>query len=199
MNKHAREPEFEPGVERDIVVPTEDPDRTLHYTELPHEASRFDAGTGQGTHTGSTWGEELQEHPILDGATESAIVEEQTTNDYKGGGEPSAVYSQPALTSASSSRWLLAGIVSAILIAIPLVWLLQFNAVISGIGMVVVLILLLAMVFVRKRVVRPDRRKGLTSEAFLLVLMWIVGIAAAIATIAVEMEQILPIMENIPG
>lgn len=55
--------------------------------EAPHPASRFDAGTGQGTLFRMPKGEKL-EHPVLDGATESRKAQRATENPFRGHRDP---------------------------------------------------------------------------------------------------------------
>lgn len=55
--------------------------------ESPHEASRFDAGTGQGTVSKLPGGKTL-DHPVLDGATESGEAQRATLNPYRGRRDP---------------------------------------------------------------------------------------------------------------
>lgn len=54
-----------------------------HLVEKPHPASAHDAGNGQGTI--HEWlHSRTQEHPILDGSTQSAEVEHDVENPWRG-------------------------------------------------------------------------------------------------------------------
>lgn len=55
--------------------------------EPPHAASRFDAGTGQGTISRIPAGKTL-DHPILDGSTESRVAQGFTENPFRGRRDP---------------------------------------------------------------------------------------------------------------
>lgn len=55
--------------------------------DAPHPASRFDAGTGQGTYIRRPTGP-LLEHPVLDGATESPAAQHATENPFRGHRDP---------------------------------------------------------------------------------------------------------------
>ena len=55
--------------------------------DQPHEASRYDAGTGQGTLFKVPHGDVL-EHPVLDGATESSASQRATVNPFRGLRDP---------------------------------------------------------------------------------------------------------------
>lgn len=55
--------------------------------EAPHPASRFDAGTGQGTLSEIPQGKTL-DHPVLDGATESSAAQGATRNPFRGHRDP---------------------------------------------------------------------------------------------------------------
>lgn len=55
--------------------------------EPPHAASRYDAGTGQGTISRIPQGKTL-DHPILDGATESKVSQSFTDNPFRGRRDP---------------------------------------------------------------------------------------------------------------
>lgn len=70
---------------------TENPQRSVETEgrpEEPHAASRFDAGTGQGTVSGPPPGE-TQDRPILDGSTEGGEAERGTVNPHRGRADPS--------------------------------------------------------------------------------------------------------------
>ncbi|CAG7620350.1 hypothetical protein ACFPZL_08365 [Leucobacter soli] len=60
-----------------------------HIVDEPHPATRYEAGNGQGTtrawaHEGKT-----QDHPILDGSTQSAEAERDVDNPWRGIDDPS--------------------------------------------------------------------------------------------------------------
>lgn len=61
--------------------------RRLPVREAPHGASRYDAGTGQGTLFTMPKGE-LLEHPVLDGSTENRRSQRATENPYRGRRDP---------------------------------------------------------------------------------------------------------------
>lgn len=175
----------------DIEVATADPNRKLHFVEPPHHSDRFDAGTGQGTVKGFGWGEELQERSVLDGSSEVPRVEVRGHHGrHAGGGEPDAFYGQPSLNTASSKQWLIAGVVSAVVVSVALLWLLQWSPLLCGIALVAVMLLLLAMVFVRKRVVLNSRPRGLHIESVLLVLIWAIPIVTIIIVLITSVELI---------
>ncbi|MHA3724082.1 hypothetical protein ACXR2T_09410 [Leucobacter sp. HY1910] len=55
--------------------------------EAPHPASRYDAGTGQGTLFRMPQGDVI-EHPVLDGATEGRAAQRATENPFRGHRDP---------------------------------------------------------------------------------------------------------------
>lgn len=55
--------------------------------EPPHAASRYDAGTGQGTISRMPEGKTL-DHPVLDGSTESKVSQGFTENPFRGRRDP---------------------------------------------------------------------------------------------------------------
>ncbi|MBP1326180.1 hypothetical protein JOF28_001412 [Leucobacter exalbidus] len=57
------------------------------FHEPPHAASRFDAGTGQGTILKMPTGTKL-EHPVLDGSTEGRVAQSATINPFRGLPDP---------------------------------------------------------------------------------------------------------------
>ncbi len=62
----------------------------MEHHDQPHEADRFDAGTGQGTvseHPDTP----TQDRPVLDGSTESAESEASTPNARKGLEDPGLI------------------------------------------------------------------------------------------------------------
>lgn len=66
----------------------EAPPSTAAEHESPHEASRYDAGTGQGTISRMPTGETI-DHPVLDGATETDEAQRSTENPFRGRRDPS--------------------------------------------------------------------------------------------------------------
>lgn len=71
------------GVQRTPVSQT---NRTSRR-EPPHAASRYDAGTGQGTISEIPSGKTL-DHPVLDGSTESRVAQSSTQNPFRGHRDP---------------------------------------------------------------------------------------------------------------
>lgn len=61
-----------------------------HHPDEPHEATRYDSGTGQGTVSGPPKGE-TQDRPILDGATQSQAEERAVENPRRGMEDPGLV------------------------------------------------------------------------------------------------------------
>ena len=143
--------------------------------DRPHAASRFEASDGAGTVSGPPRGERLQEHPVLDGSTESAEAEASTPNPTRGMSDPAMVSRQPSLTSSGTNRWLLAGNVAAVLMVTVLLLLARFAPLLTGIGIVATLVLLMLMLVVRARSVRLGTK--LKEEALLLWLLWVVPLA----------------------
>lgn len=164
------EPEVDPDSGRRVAEEHPDP---------PHPASRFDAGTGQGTVTGPPTGSVFQERPILDGSTQSAEAEASVPNPYRGETDPARMRLQPALTTSNTQRWLVAGIVAYVLLGIVLVVLARWDAVWCSIGLAVGLLALVGMLLVRaSRVERPLR---LWLDAILLTIVWLVPLAVILS------------------
>jgi len=152
--------------------------------------SRFDAGSGQGTATGNPFkGLKYQEHPLLDGSTMSHEAEALVVNPHRGEENPARELRQQALTTASTTRYLMSGIVAAILITAALLFLLQWEPVLSGIGILVVLFGLLGMLIVRG--IHRPRPTRLRIEATILTVMWIVPITLGIIALVRSLDEIL--------
>lgn len=76
---------------------------TGHYVEPVHEASRFDAGNGQGTITKWPEGDTL-EHPVLDGSTQGSRAEHDVDNPWRGLDDP-ALIRHPWWKRTGKRRW----------------------------------------------------------------------------------------------
>ncbi|WP_427870365.1 hypothetical protein [Leucobacter luti] len=167
---------IEPPVDTDSVslLATEQHDK-------PHEATRFDAGTGQGTVHEFPRGAKAQERPILDGSTESRAAEASTPNPNRGEADPALVTHQPALTSANSMRWITSALVAAVVLITALLILAQWDPVWSGVGVTVVFIGLLAMHAVR--LTRFGQRARLRIDAALMAIICLVPIAIIVTAV----------------
>ena len=73
------------GTENVRIVETSTGDR-------PHSASRYDAGTGQGTVRNPHYESRTLDHPVLDGATESPRSQAATMNPYRGYVDPERIH-----------------------------------------------------------------------------------------------------------
>lgn len=60
--------------------------------DRPHRATEHDAGTGQGTVHDPHYESHTLEHPVLDGANESATSQAKTGNPYRGLADPALVH-----------------------------------------------------------------------------------------------------------
>ena len=60
---------------------------TPELTDPPHKATKFDAGTGQGTLDEMPSGDTL-DRPVLDGSTESSTAQRETDNPFRGMADP---------------------------------------------------------------------------------------------------------------
>ncbi len=67
----------DPTAERHIEDPHEHPPGV-------HEATRYDAGDGQGTVSGPPYGRATQDRPVLDGSTLSREEEREVVNPWRG-------------------------------------------------------------------------------------------------------------------
>lgn len=154
----------------------------------PHPASRFDAGTGQGTVSGPRWDTELLEHPVLDGSTQSAEAEASVPNPYRGRNDPALVRLQPALNNTSTRRWLYSGIVAFFLLGVALILLSPWDPLWCGIGLAVGFLGLLGMVLVRaSKIVQPAR---LRLDAVLLAIIWLVPLAIVLTVMIGHADEI---------
>lgn len=185
------EPPLDPVPAPDPEPPL-DPDskeRLLEESpELPHPASRFDAGTGQGTVSGPSKDQAFQDRPILDGSTQDPAAEASVPNPHRGQSDPATIGRQPALNSTKTDRWLISSTVAAALVTAVLLLLAQFDPVWSGVGIVVALVGLLAMLVVR--ISKLGRRPRLRTMAVLLAVTWLVPLAVIITIMIGRADQI---------
>lgn len=176
----------------DRIEPEVDPDSQERIAEEhpdpPHAASRFDAGTGQGTVTGPPYDSDFQERPILDGSTQSPAAEASIPNPYRGETDPAAVHRQPALNSTSTNRWLIASVIAAAVVVAVLLLLLQWSPLWCGIGIVVALVSLILMLVVRASPLPLKPR--LRVEAALMAVLWLVPLAIIITVLITAADQI---------
>lgn len=184
------EPLLDPVPEPDPEPPL-DPDskeRLLEESpELPHAASRFDAGTGQGTVSGPSKDQAFQDRPILDGSTQGPAAEASVPNPHRGQSDPATIGRQPALNSTKTDRWLISSTLAAAVVTAVLL-LAQFDPVWSGVGIVVALVGLLAMLVVR--ISKLGRRPRLRTMAVLLAVTWLVPLAVIITIMIGRADQI---------
>lgn len=149
--------------------------------EPAHRATRFDAGTGQGTVSGPPYEYELQERPILDGSTMGPVTEASVPNPYRGQADPSAMHSQPALHTTNTNRWLFASVGAGAIVTTVLLLLLPWSPVWCSAGVAVTLVSLLLVLTVRaSRLRRPAR---LRVEAALLWVIWLVPLAIIVTVL----------------
>ena len=184
-------PRHAPREEGDLE-PDVDPDageRVLEeHPDPPHPASRYDAGTGQGTVTGPPYGAALQERPILDGSTESAESEASVPNPYRGVSDPARVFRQPSVNSTGTRRWLNASIVAVVVVSALLLLLARWDPVWCGIGLVVAVLAFAAMILVRaSKIERPTR---LRLEAILMAILWLVPLAIILTVMIGHSDEI---------
>lgn len=179
--------------EPEDVEPRIDPDSQERLAEelpeAPYPASRYDAGTGQGTVSGPPYGEELQERPILDGSTQDRVAEASVPNPYRGQEDPALVHRQPALNTSSTSRWMIASAVAAVVVTIPLLLLSPWNPLWCGIGIFIALIGLLAMLVVRSTGLRTKTRLRL--DAALMAMIWLVPLAILLVVLFTSIDRIV--------
>lgn len=197
MRHHPRLGHGRDGPDAQQSVPIEPPVDTDSISLLaneqhdrPHEATRFDAGTGQGTVHGFPKGPSAQERPILDGSTESPSAEASTPNPNRGESDPALVTHQPALTSANSMRWIISGIIAAVLLGTVLLFLARWDPVWSGVGITVALVGLLAMHAVR--LTRLGQRARLRVDALLMAVVWLVPLAIIVTVLVTHADEIWP-------
>lgn len=192
--RHSEDPRFdlEAAHDDENIEPAVDPDSQERLAEEipepPHTASRFDAGTGQGTVTGPDYGEALQERPILDGSTQNDFTESTVPNPHRGQVDPAAVHHQPALNSTSTNRWLIASTIAAVIVSGVLLLLLRFDPLWCGIGIIVALVGLLLVLGVRMS--RIGRRARLRIEAVLLAIIWLVPLAIIVSVLVASADEI---------
>ena len=182
-NDEPRHRDIEPDVDPDSKerVAEEHPDP-------PHEASRFDAGTGQGTVSGPPTGVKFQERPILDGSTQSAEAEASVPNPYRGQTDPAQMHRQPALNDTGTQRWFIAGVVAFVLVGAALIALARWDPVWCSVGLAVGLIGLVGMLLVRvSRVERPLR---LWLDALLLAIIWIVPLIVILGVMIGRADEV---------
>lgn len=184
-NQHKREAHGAPehGTELDV-------DSHERVFDAPHPASEFDAGDGQGTVSGPPLDGGVLRHPILDGATQSDAAEATVPNPYRGVNDPGTIGKQPALNTATSTRWLLAGVFATVVVAIPLVLLARVDPVWTGIGLAAALIGLLLMLGARW--MRMEQQRRLRTMAILLAWIWIVPVAVIVTVLITRSDQIFP-------
>ncbi|WP_449281279.1 hypothetical protein [Leucobacter sp.] len=180
------------GDRGDGLEPAVDPDGRERLAEerpdAPHPATRFDAGTGQGTVTGPPHDIDHLDRPILDGSTMSDEAEASVPNPHRGQVDPALAHRQPALTNTSTTRWLVAAIVAAVVVSAALFALYPWNPLWCSIGIGFALVALLAMLAVRAtKLSRPVR---LRVEAVLLGAIWLVPLAIFIAVLATSADEI---------
>lgn len=162
----------DPGAIEPEVNPDAAARELQEQPDAPHTATRFDAGTGQGTSSGPPYGAAYQERPILDGSTMSPRAEASVPNPYRGQSDPGAVSHQPALNTTNTNRWLFASVIAGVIVVVVLLLLMPWSPVWCSVGVAVALVaLLLALVVRVSRMPRPAR---LWAEAFLLAIIWIV-------------------------
>lgn len=173
------------------IEPSVDPDsQELLAEELPeppHPATEFDAGTGQGTVHPPRTGR-LQQRPILDGSTQDSVTESTVPNPHRGQEDPAMMKRQPALNSSSTDRWLVASVIAAAVMCAALLWLLPYNEVWCGIGIIVALVGVIAMLVLR--LTRIGLKARLRIDAVLMALVWLVPLAVFIAVLITSSDEI---------
>ncbi|CAG7612125.1 hypothetical protein ACFPZL_07250 [Leucobacter soli] len=173
------------------IEPAMDPDSAERLDEerpdAPHGPSRFDAGTGRGTVLGPPAGE-FQERPILDGSTMSADAEASVPNPNRGQADPALVHNQPALTSASTNRWMFSAVAAFVVVGAVLLLLARWDPLWCSIGLAVGLIGLLGMLVVRATGLRRPAR--LWVDAGLLAMIWLVPLAIIVSVVVGHRDRI---------
>jgi hypothetical protein len=176
----------------EAIEPEVDPDSPRRVEqerpEPAHGASRFDAGTGQGTVSGPPYEYELQERPILDGSTMNPAAEASVPNPYRGQDDPSAMHSQPALHTTNTNRWLFASVVAGVIVTVVLLLLLPWSPVWCSVGVAVALVGLLLVLAVRASSLRRPAR--LRVEAVLLWIIWLVPLAIIVTVLLTSAGEI---------
>ena len=183
--QHADDDEREPR-----IAPDSKKRLAEEHPDPPHAASRFEASDGAGTVSGPPHDRPLQEHPVLDGSTESAEAEATTPNPTRGLSDPAMVTRQPALNTTGTNRWLIAGNLAAVILVGVLLLLARFDPVLTGIGIVITLLLLMLMLVERARSVRLGRK--LKSEAILLWVLWLAPLAIILIVMLRSADEIWP-------
>lgn len=167
-------------------LPNSDHDGQL--VEYPHEASRFDAGNGQGTVSGPPLDGGVLEHPILDGSTQRPAAEADVPNPYRGVDDPATIAKQPALNDAGSGRWLAAGVFATVVVTVPLLLLIPFDPIWSIIGITFALVALACMLIARLSHLR--QRLRLRLMAVLTWLMLLVPVIIISTLLIVHADEI---------
>lgn len=171
---------------------TVDPDSDKRLAEeLPqpaHGASRFDAGTGQGTVSGPPHDGLFQERPILDGSTQGPLTEATVPNPSRGQADPAGIIRQPALNSTHSTRWLASSLVAVVILTVVMLLLLQWSPLWCGLGIAFILLATLAMLIVRAS--SMSRRMRLRLEAVLHWLIWLVPLVIIISVLIGHRDDI---------
>lgn len=175
-----------------VLEPEIDPDSGLRIAEEhpdpPHTATRFDAGTGQGTVSESHYGDKTLDHPVLDGSTMSPEAEASVPNPSRGESDPATMHNQPALHTTSTTRWLFSSAIAGVFVVVILLLLAPFSPVWCGVGVAVALVALLAVLAVRaSRIRRPAR---LYIEAVLLMIIWLVPLIIIITVLVTAADDI---------
>lgn len=156
----------------------------------PHVASRFEAPNGHGTSDGPPYGQEFQERPVLDGATQSPEAEATVPNPYRGVDDPARIGRQPALNTTNTDRWLIFAIAAAVILVPLQLVLARWSPVWCGVGIVLVLVGLLAMLVIR--LTKVSRTARLRADALILWTMWLVPIAIILSVIIGHRDDIWP-------
>ena len=189
--RHEREHGLESADDR-VLEPEIDPDAAEREPEErpdpPHEASRFDAGTGQGTVEGPPYDAELQERPILDGSTQSPEAEASVPNPYRGQSDPALIQLQPALNTTSTRRWFFASVVAFLLLSVALILLMKWDPVWCTVGVGVGVLALIGMAVVRASKIRRPARLRL--DALLMAVLWLVPLAIILTVLLTHADEI---------
>ncbi len=185
--EHAGRPEHSREIEPEID-PDSDKRLLEELPETAHTATRFDAGTGQGTVSGPPKGVDFQERPILDGSTQDPVAESSVPNPHRGQDDPAAMKRQPALNSTNTNRWLIASVIAAAVMTVVLLVLMPWNPLWCGIGVTVALVGVLAMLAVRAS--RIGLKARLRIDAVLMAIVWLVPLAIFIVVLLTSADEI---------
>lgn len=158
------------------------------HLDPPHGATRFEAPAGHGTAEGPPYGQQFQERPVLDGSTQSSGAEAATPNPYRGQEDPATMARQPALNTTSTTRWLIASVIAAVILVVTLLLLSPWNPVWCGVGVTFALVGVLAMLVVRAT--RMPRKPRLRLEAVLMALVWLVPLAIIVTVVITSADEI---------